>query len=159
MPSYRALIEPNLIVQGRAIALWHDPLDDGRSFWAADEAKGIEARTFTDFLRQVKGELPAGPAWEAFRVINSVGTVFLRTVVMRPGSPPDAVEAMRKAFTALSSDPEYAADAMRTVKYVPRYLADEATAQLYLQKLRPEPAVREFLRDYVAKGRESAGKQ
>ena len=159
MPTYRSQIEPALVSTGRVIPLWHDPLDDGTSFTPAAEAAGIPARTFTDFLIETKGALPKGEMWDAYRVANSVGTLFLRIVVMRPGSPPDAVAAMRRAFTALAADPDYTADAMRTVKYVPRYLFDDNTERQFLLKLKPDPALRDFMRAYVDVGRGAAGKR
>ena len=159
MPTYRSQIEPNLVAAGRAIPLWHDPMDTGTAFVPAAESASIPAKTYTEFLREMKGGFPTGPIWDAYRLANAVGSDFLRIVVMRPGSPPEAVAAMRKAFAGLADDPDYIADAMRTVKYVPRYLSDEPMQRRYLEKLKPDPALRDFLRAYVEAGRNAAAKR
>jgi tripartite-type tricarboxylate transporter receptor subunit TctC len=157
MPTYRASIEP-MVAAGTAIPLWYDAIDDGEKFSTPVEAAGIPAGTFTDFLIAQKGGLPTGPMWDAFRIINSAGTVFLRVGALPPGSPPEAAKALREAFNALNSDAEYRADAQAIVKYTPRYLVDDKTEKLFREKLKPNAALASFVRDYVAKGRESLGK-
>ena len=157
MPTYRATIEP-MVAAGRAIPLWFDPIDNGETFSDPPEAAGIPAKTFTDFLIAQKGGLPSGPMWDAFRLINSAGTVFLRVGALPPGSPPEAAKALREAFDALNSDADYRADALSIVKYAPRYLVDDKTEKLFREKLKPNPALATFVHDYVAKGRASLGK-
>ena len=157
MPTYRASIEP-MVAEGRAIPLWYDPLDNGEKFSVPVEAAGIPAQTFTDFLIAQKGGLPSGPLWDAYRLINSAGTVFLRVAALPPGSPPEAAKALREAFDALNSDAEYLADALAIVKYTPRYLVDDKTEKLFREKLVPDPTLATFVHDYVAKGRASLGK-
>jgi hypothetical protein len=158
MPTYRATIEPNLVKTGEVTTLWYDPLDDGEKFVTSPDAQGIPAKNFTDFLKEVGREPPKGDFWDAFRLINSVGTVFLRIIVMPPGTPKEASDAMRAAFAAVNNDAEYREDAMRTVKFVPSYLTDDKTEALFLAKLRPDPRLRDFIRNYVEEGRAKLGK-
>lgn len=157
MPTYRASIEP-MVAEGRIIPLWHDPLDDGVNFSASPDSDGIPAPTYTDFLIQQKGALPSGPMWEAFRLINSVGTVFLRVVALPPGAPKEAAEALRAAFAAINNDAEFRAEAQKVVKFVPRYLVDAGTEKLYREKMTPNPKVAAFVHDYIEAGRASLGK-
>ena len=159
MPTYRFSIEPNLVKSGAVIPLWHDPLDDGDGYTSAPEAEGIAAKTFPDFLQEVGRTPPKGDMmWDAFKLVNSVGTVFLRVIAMPPESPPEAVAAMRAAFKAVNDDPEYREDALKTMKFIPRYVTDDRTAALYREKLKPDPRLRDFLRNYVEQGRASLGK-
>jgi tripartite-type tricarboxylate transporter receptor subunit TctC len=158
MPTYRSAIEPGLVKPGTVIPLWHDPLDDGEHFTASPDADGIAAKTFTDFLIDMKGGLPSGDMWNAFRLINSVGTTFLRVVVMPPDTPPDAVRDMKAAFAALNEDSDFRADALKTVKFVPRYLVDTKTEQLFRSKLTPDQGMRDFIHRYVEQGRAMLGK-
>ncbi len=157
MPTYRATIEP-MVASGIALPLWYDPLDDGETFSAAPEAAGIPAQTFTDFLIAQKGAPPGGDLWDAFRLINSAGTTFLRVAALPPGSPPEAVKALRAAFDAMNNDAEYRAEALKVVKYVPRYLVDDKTEKLFRDKLTPNPRLASFVHDYIAIGRASLGK-
>ena len=158
MPTYRATIEPNLVKKGEITPLWYDPLDDGENFITSPDADGIPAKHFVDFLKEVGREPPKGDFWDAFRLINSVGTVFLRIIVMPPGTPKEASEAIRKAFAAVNNDPEYREDALKTMKFVPSYLTDNKTEALFQAKLRPDPRLRDFVRSYVEEGRAKLGK-
>ena len=158
MPTYRATIEPNLAKNGEVTTLWYDPLDDGEKFLTSPDADGIPAKRFDEFLKEVGREPPKGEFWDAFRLINSVGTVFLRIIVMPPGTPKDASEEIRKAFAAVNNDPEYREDALKTMKFVPSYLTDDKTEALFQEKLRPDPRLREFIKGYVAEGRAKLGK-
>lgn len=158
MPTYRATIEPNLVRTGAVTTLWYDPLDDGEHFISSPDAEGIPAKSYTDFLQQVGRWPQSGDLWDAYRLINSVGTVFLRTIVMPPGAPKEAVDEMRQAFNAVNDDPAYREDALNTVKFIPRYVTDDKMAALYQAKLRPEPRLRDFVRRYVEDGRAKLGK-
>ena len=158
MPTYRASIEPNLVKSGVAIPVWYDPLDDGENFINSPDAEGIKARMFPDFLKDMKGGLPSGDLWDAYRLINSVGTVFLRVLAMPPNTPREAVAAIQAALDKMNDDPEYRADAMTAIKFAPRYLTDAKTEKLYRAKLSPEPRLRDFIHRYVEAGRASLGK-
>jgi tripartite-type tricarboxylate transporter receptor subunit TctC len=157
MPTYRATIEP-MVAAGRVIPLWHDSLDDGENFSASPDAEGIPAPTYTDYLKAQKGGFPAGPKWDAYKLINSVGTVFLRTIAMPPGSPKEAADALRVAFAAVSKDEEFRAEAQKIIKFMPRYLVDDKTEKLYREKVKPDPKISAFLHDYIEEGRASLGK-
>ena len=158
MPTYRASIEPNLVKSGVAIPVWYDPLDDGENFINSPDAEGIKARMFPEFLREMTGALPSGDLWDAYRLINSVGTVFLRVLAMPPNTPPEAVAAIQSALNKMNDDPEYRADAMAAIKFSPRYVTDAKMEKLYRAKLSPEPRLRDFIHRYVEAGRASLGK-
>ena len=158
MPTYRASIEPNLVKSGVAIPVWYDPLDDGENFINSPDAEGIKARMFPEFLKEMKGALPSGDLWDAYRLINSVGTVFLRVLAMPPNTPPEAVAAIQSALNKMNDDPEYRADAMAAIKFAPRYVTDAKMEKLYRAKLSPEPRLRDFIHRYVEAGRASLGK-
>ena len=159
MPTYRATIEAGIVKTGEAIPLWHDPLDDGEKFTASPDADGIPAKTFTDFLIEQKGALPKSELFDAFRLINSVGTVFLRVILMPPGTPKEAVSVMKTALADLVTDPAYREDALKTMKFVPTFVVDEKTEQLFRKKLSPDPKLRAFIQDYVETGKAMNGKK
>jgi tripartite-type tricarboxylate transporter receptor subunit TctC len=157
MPTYRATIEP-MVAMGQVIPLWHDSLDDGENFSASPDAAGIPAPTYTDFLKRQKGGFPTGIEWDAFKLINSAGTVFLRSVAMPPGTPKEASDALRAAFAAVTKDEEFKAEAVKILKFAPRYLVDDKTEALYREKLKPNARIAAFMKDYIEKGRASLGK-
>jgi hypothetical protein len=152
MPTYRSSIEPGLVKTGEVIPVWYDPLDDGEILYKSPDAEGIPALPYDQFLKQVKGELPKTELWDAYRLLNAVGTSFLRVLVMPPGTPPAEVAILQKALVDLDNDADYKADAMTTIKFVPRFLIDDKTVRLFHKTMDPDPKLRQFLQDYIAVG-------
>lgn len=148
-PSYRQSIEPGVVAGGQALPLWIDPFDDGETFTRPPEAAAVPAFTFTDFYRHVRGELPKSELFDTWRLLNQIGTTFQRVLVMAPGAPPAAVEAVRKAVLGLPRDPAFREDALRTVKQVPAYVGDERTAEQFRRVVAPSEAAREIIHRYV----------
>jgi uncharacterized protein VirK/YbjX len=75
---------------------------------------------------------------------------------MPPGTPPEQVAIMQKALIELADDADYKADAMTTIKFVPRFLIDDKTVRLFRNTMNPDPKLRQFLQDYIAKGEDLA---
>ncbi|MGE3245169.1 MAG: hypothetical protein AB7F96_04965 [Beijerinckiaceae bacterium] len=159
MPTYRASIEPGIVNTGIGIPLWYDPFDDGKAFTTPDEAKGIPAQHFVAFYKSVKGKDPEGPLFEAFRVVNNVGTLYLRTLMMPAGTPKAAVAALQEGLAKMQNDPAFREEAIKTMKYAPRYVSGPATEAMYLRTIAPPQEIRTFLREYIDKGKANAGKR
>jgi tripartite-type tricarboxylate transporter receptor subunit TctC len=153
MPTYRASIEPGLIKPGTAIPLWYDPFDDGKSFSTPPEAAGIAAETFTSFYRRVKGEPPKGLIWDSYRVVNNVGTLFLRTILAPVGTPPAAIAALKDGLVKMQQDPVYKAEAVKAIRYVPRYVTDADMEAIFRKTIAPPREIRAFFRSYIEKGK------
>lgn len=151
LPTYRAAIESGPVSAGAALPIWIDPIDDGKAFYRSNEADGIPALTFTDSLVAFKGTLPNSQLFDAYRLVNQMGTLFQRILVLAPGAPPAAVTALRSALNKLRTDAEFGADAMKSLKFVPTFLADEATERQFKSVVEPEPAMQAFIRAYVEK--------
>ena len=158
-PTYRTTIEPGLVKTGQVIPVWHDPVDDGDKLTASPDAEGIDALTYDQFLIRTKGELPKGVMWNSFRRVNQVGTAFLRLFVMPPGTPPDAVEAIKAGLQKMSVDPDFRAEARRMMNYVPTYIVGERAERLYRSVLSPDREFLTFMHDYIEKGTASSGKK
>jgi tripartite-type tricarboxylate transporter receptor subunit TctC len=121
LPGYFAVVEPNLVQTGKVVPTWYDPSYDGKAFSAPKVMQGLSIPAFPDFYRKVKGGEPAGILWEVYRANLAVDQSMLRAVVMPPGSPAAAVDALRAAIGRLNDDPDYAEDAIRTMQFAPRY--------------------------------------
>jgi hypothetical protein len=154
--AYRASIEPSLVANGTAMPLWLDPLDDGETFIRSPEADNLPALTFSDVLLQKHGELPKSELFEAWRLVNQIGTLFQRVVVMAPGAPDAAVQAVQKAVARFAEDAGFREDALMSIKLVPSFLADSKTAALFRRVTDPEPRLQAFLHKYVDKVRPDA---
>ncbi len=158
-PTYRTAVEPGLVQTGKAIPLWHDSMDLGGSLARSPEADGIDAPTYEEFLLKAKGELPKGILWDAFRRLNQTGTTFLRLYVMAPGTPKEAVDAVTAGIVKLSKDPEFREETMRTMKFTPTFITGEKAEASFREKLKSDPAIVAFVRDYIEKGKASNGKK
>jgi tripartite-type tricarboxylate transporter receptor subunit TctC len=156
MPTYRSSIEPALVKTGQVIPTWYDPLDNGENFYTSPDADGIPAVRYDQFLEQVKGSLPKGDMWDAYRQLNAVDTSFLRVLLMPPDTPRQEVAIIQKAFDELANDADYKADAMTTVKFVPQFLTDNKTTVLFGKSMKADPKVLQFLKDYIAQGEKLA---
>jgi hypothetical protein len=155
MRSYRFSIEPGLVDEGKAIPLWVDPVDDGEQFTRASESEGIPAPIYTDYLRAARGDIPYSQVFDAYRLVNQMGTMFQRILVLAPGSPPEAVKALKAGMGRLAVDPAFKEDAQKSLKFQPKFVADEATEALFYQVVEPTVDMQVFLAEYIAKGRQA----
>ncbi len=156
IPTYRASIEPALVNTGEAIPLWIDPLDDGAVLTQSPDAEGIPADNFYEFYRKAKGKEPQGELWDAYRVINAVSAMYLRLIMMPAGAPDAAVSSLKAALDNVQKSTEFRAEAMKGMRFVPRYNSDPQSKQRFLDVLEPAPAIRSFLRAYIDKGKQSS---
>jgi hypothetical protein len=147
--AYRAAIEPWLGRSGMAMPLWFDPLDDGDGFQRSVEADNLPALTFSDILLQLRGSLPKGELFDAWRLVNQMGTLFQRILVMAPDTPPAAIAAVRKGLAKLVEDAQFKEDALRSIRLVPSYVGDERTEAQFKRIADPPPALQAFLKKYI----------
>jgi hypothetical protein len=118
-PSYFSIIEPGLVKSGTVIPVYYDSVYDGQNFIVPDAAKGAPVSAFHEFYQAMKGSMPSGQLWEAYKSLVAVDGNMLRLIVMPPGTPPAAVTALREALIRLNSDKDYAEDARKAFGFVP----------------------------------------
>lgn len=147
-PSYRAVVHPGIVKEGLAIPVWHEAEGGGI---AAKPIADLPIAPFIEVFAAVKGKPPSGPLWDAFRTVRTISGTMLRILALPPGAPPPAVEALRKALVRLNKDPVYAADAMKTIGFVPEYATGPDTNRAVRTALTVPPSMRAFLLDYVKK--------
>lgn len=69
---------------------------------------------FPEVYAQVHGKAPSGPTWDALNwLVQQVSDVMF-VGLAPPGSPPAALEVLRKAFPAAVNDPEFVEHAIKT---------------------------------------------
>jgi tripartite-type tricarboxylate transporter receptor subunit TctC len=148
-PSYFGVVEPSIVKKGEAIAVWYDPIYDGNNFapFKPMDRQGVPG--FQDFYRKVKGTVPSGRLWDIYRTNLAVDSAMLRTVVLPPGSPPAALEALRRATERLNSDPEFAQEAQKSLQFVPHYVTGGDLNARVRRTLVVRPEIRKFVTDYI----------
>jgi hypothetical protein len=152
MPSYRAAVEPALVDKGVVMPLWTDPPDEA-NHPRPREAEGIPVTTFHDYYKRVKGRAPSGFEWEAFDTMNTLARGFERILVLAPGAPKEALEAIKSALVALRRDEEFHKDAMALMKFVPEYDVSEEIEKVFREKSSPNPRIVAFYEKYIEEGR------
>jgi tripartite-type tricarboxylate transporter receptor subunit TctC len=156
-PGYFAMVEPSMVKKGEVMPVWYDPSYDGKSFHPAKVMEGSSVLPFPDFYKKVKGGgLPSGILWDTYRANLAVDQSMLRAVVLPPGAPQAAVKALRDAMAELNNDKDFAADAMKTMQFVPFYDTGDGLNERVRSALVVKPEIRTFVNDYLAKARSSA---
>lgn len=151
-PSYRSVVEPNLVKSGVAIGLYYDPGWNGTAFKVPSQVKGMTLPAFHEFYKQIKGQEPSGRLWDIYRTILATNGALQRMVVFAPGVPKEATEAIQAAITKLNADEEFAKDALEKVGFAPVYETGPNTSAEVRAALTVPKDVTDFIKDYVAKG-------
>ena len=151
-PGYISVIAPGLVATGEAIPLFYDPGWNGVRFSQPAQAKGLDMKPFHEFLREVKGREPEGQLWETYKHALAINAAMQRLVAFPPNTPKPAIEAMREAVRKLATDADYAADAIKTVGFVPDYEAGDNVQSEVVNALTIPAEDKEFIADYIARG-------
>ena len=150
-PAYFSIVEPSMVRTGQVFPAYYDPSFNGETFSAPKVMQGSSIPPFHELYRKFKGTLPSGPLWEVYRTNLAVDSAMLRTIVMPPGSPQAAVDALRIAIARLNNDKEYAEDAMKAIQFVPYYETGPDINAQVRRRLEVKPEVRQFVLDYIIK--------
>jgi hypothetical protein len=148
-PSYRSVIAPTLVKNGEAIPLFYDPGFDGESLFVPDGVQGLDIMPAHELFQKITGSLPSGRLWGIYKSINAADGAVQRVIVMPPGAPQPAVDALRAAIVRVNGDPAYAEEAEKTFGFVPQWRGDAGTPKVARTALGMEPDVRAFLLDYM----------
>ena len=148
-PSYFGSIEPALVKTGEAIPVWYDPVYDGKTFAPFKPMDDQRVPSFFDFYRKVKGAPPSGLKWDVYRTNLAVDAAMLRTIVLPPGAPASAVNALRAAIERLNSDAEFAKEALKALQFVPQYVTNGNLNAQVRSNLVVKPEIRSFVADYI----------
>jgi hypothetical protein len=137
---------------GKITALYFDPNWDGKTFSVSKQVEGLPILPFQELYRKINGKLPSGPIWEAYLACITLNGKLQRLVALPPGTPQAALDALRAALRRLNNDKEFAAEAMKILKFVPEYYARADTDDHVRNALTMRPEVRTFMAGYLKKG-------
>ena len=152
LPGYRSQVEPSMVKPGQVTPLYYADLIDAEG-GVADSPDVPELSSFTKFYTQVLGKPPSGIKYEALRVANIAGTNMTRAVLLPPGSPKEAVAALKQAAASLSRDDEYLADAVKVMRFRPRFEMGASGERLYQRATGISPDLVKFIRQFIEQER------
>jgi tripartite-type tricarboxylate transporter receptor subunit TctC len=72
-----------------------------------------EMPAFPDLYKEVHGKMPSGPEWDALNWLVQMFGDMAFAGLAPPGSPPEALAALRKGFETAINDPEFVAWAVK----------------------------------------------
>jgi putative tricarboxylic transport membrane protein len=148
-PSYRGVIEPSMVRTGEVIPVFYDPSYDGVNFGVPHPVKGLAILPLHELYRKIKGTMPSGQLWDIYKSLISADGIIQRMIVMPPGAPKAAVEAIRAAIPRLNADKLYGEEAEKAFGFVPQWEASPDTNKVAQGALTVRPEVRTFLTDYM----------
>jgi tripartite-type tricarboxylate transporter receptor subunit TctC len=148
-PSYRALVEPNLVKHGVAIGLFYDSGWDGKQFAKPLQVEGLDLPAFHELYKQIKGKEPSGHLWETYKTIVALSHAMQRIAAFPPGTPKAAIDAMTAAFRGLETDPEFAAEGRKTFGFVPAFRTGPDTAERIRSALNVSDETKQWIAQYV----------
>jgi hypothetical protein len=148
-PSYRAVVEPTLVREGAAIGIWYDANPGAEIGHAPRQVEGLPILSFPELYRKIKGEMPSGQLWDAYRAVLTVNGAMQRQIVLPPGVPAAAVAALRAAVLRLNGDKEHAEEAARAIGYVPEWVAGADTNNEVRTAITISADMRAFIADYI----------
>jgi tripartite-type tricarboxylate transporter receptor subunit TctC len=151
-PDYNSKVAP-LVQQGVLLPAFFDPGFDGKTFTVPKQMKDLPFQPFQEFYKSVKGKLPEGPLWEGYKTMLTVNGAMYRLLALPPGAPAEARDALRKAVLALNDDPDYIAEARKTMGESPEYVSSPDLNDLVQKGLSISPQMRTFMQDFGKGGR------
>ena len=146
--SYRSFVEPTLVKNGSAIGLYYHP-----GINANGTLKKIPSITdmpdFVTFFEQVKGHPPSGPKWELLSWIYKITSELTQSILGPPGTPDEAVMAMRKGYLGLIRDKDYIKSATEKFGAPLSFVMPEEGEKIILSLRETDPKTVESLKAYI----------
>ena len=148
-PSYRAVVEPQLVKTGVAIPVWWDEVDTADPPPPQKQMEGLSIPSFPQLYKQVKGGVPSGELWEAYKILFDINSTLQRLIVLPPGVPRAAYDALSKAIERLNHDKDFAAEAVRAIEFVPDYPTAPDMSEKVRAMMQATPQMRTYINDYM----------
>jgi hypothetical protein len=97
----------------------------------------------------VRSKPPTGQLWEVYLASLAVNSAMQRLLVLPPGAPAVALDALRTAVRELNNDRAFAEEAMKVIGFVPEYVATPETGRQVRSALKVKPEIRAFVANYI----------
>jgi tripartite-type tricarboxylate transporter receptor subunit TctC len=149
---YKTKVAPE-VKAGKLITLYYDPAFDGRDFSVPAVMKDHTILPFHEFYRSIKGTMPRGELWEAYKSLLLVNGTMYRMLTLPPGSPRNAVDALRAAVAKLATDKAYVAAANKLMGGVPELVTNSKLNDDVRAALAINPAMKTFMNAYAKRGK------
>jgi tripartite-type tricarboxylate transporter receptor subunit TctC len=151
-PLYKTKIDPQ-VKDGTLIPVFYDPGFDGKDFSVPAYMKNYAILPFHELYKSIKGTMPSGQLWEAYKSILLVNGTMYRLVALPPGAPREAVDALRAAIVKLASDKAYLNEAIKLMGDVPEYVTGATLNEDVRKALSISPELKAFMEAYAKRAK------
>lgn len=151
LPGYRGSTEAVVIKSGIALPLFHyDVVGEGGKLVPSPALPDVPS--YLQLYREIHGadKMPSGIKWEALLFMNSLMDSMYRTIFLPPGTPKQAVDAMRAAFASLWKDEAFQQEYEKTVKSRAALVSGDDGARIIAGLGTVKPEIVDHLKKYVA---------
>jgi tripartite-type tricarboxylate transporter receptor subunit TctC len=148
-PGYRSVVEPSMVKTGQVIPTHYDPGWNGETIMVPKQIEGLAIPPFHELYQSIKGTKPSGQLWDVYLASLAINSAMQRLVVLPPNVPEASLAALRAAVLALNSDKAFAEDALKTIGFVPEYIAGPETNRQVRRALVVKPEIKVFVADYI----------
>jgi hypothetical protein len=147
-PLYRTKVDP-AVKAGEFIPVFYDPQYDGIAFSEPSYVKGLNILPFHELHKQIKGTMPSGQLWEAYKSILLVNGQMYRLMALPPGAPKAAVDALRLAVQRVEKDAAYKDEAFKLMGDTPDYVTGPNINDEVRKGLSIPPELKDFMERYA----------
>ncbi len=153
LPGFQTQVIPQIIKTGVGVVLFQYAVigPDGKPTGNPTLEK-LGVPTFETFYQEAFGRAPSGPKYDALLLTNDISTKLQRGVFLPKGSPPEAVAALRQAFTAVAADPAFIADYRKITGEDPDLISAGEVERIFDRIRNVAPNVKQILKDSIGSG-------
>ncbi len=136
--------------RGLIAPVWQDGLVTAEGKIVRSATVRGDIPTFYETYREIRGDLPSGIMWKAYKAVALDLSKLLRTYYLAPGTSQNRVNTLRKAVNRMEKDPAFVADWEKIFgqKLAPVLVPVKEAERLANEFLRPAPW-QEFVRKLV----------
>jgi hypothetical protein len=87
--------------------------------------------------------------WAAYKTLFDMNSTLQRLIVLPPGAPRAAYDALRIGIEGLNNDKDFAAEALKTIQFVPDYPTAPDLSPKVRAMIQATPEMRTFINDYM----------
>lgn len=151
LPGYQTVVIPQIITPGIGVPLFQFSIigPDGQPTGNPElEKHGLPV--FDRFYRDAFGKAPSGEKYQALLLTNDIATKMQRGMFLPKGSPPEAVAALRQAFTKVATDPDFIASYRKVTGEAPDLVNAQVVERIFDRIRHVDPKVKQILKDSIA---------
>jgi len=148
--SLRTAFGPQMVDQGKAIALWYFPFFDINGNPVTNPDFKDNEPALHEVYKKVHGKDPSGMHWETLKWMQTVSGKTSMTVFAPPKTPKDIVDTLRKAYEAAKVDPELKPALVKSTGTDMVYVTIPEGLKIVQMAQNPDPKIVTFLKEYIA---------